>query len=71
MPLHHYFILSLDAMLDHLRNGAPLPPSQVVRTIPRGPGAPDLTLANLPDISSAPPAGDMITFEGNQVRIPD
>ncbi len=41
-------------MWNHLRNGAALPPSQVVRTTPRGgtPGAaPPITTANLPPIS--------------------
>ena len=72
IPLHHYFLQALDIMLDHLRNGTELPPSQVVRAVERGPGAPDLQIdPNLPPIDPAPPAGDLITFESNQVRIPD
>ena len=62
---------ALDLMLDHLRNGTPLPPSQVVRTTRRGAGAPPLTAANIPDIAWNPAPGDAITFAGNQVRIPD
>jgi hydroxybutyrate-dimer hydrolase len=54
-----------------LRNGRPLPPSQVVHTIPRGPGAPPITLANVPPIADAPPAAALITFADGQVRIPD
>ena len=65
-------------MLDHLRNGTPLPPSQVVRTVPRG--ATGATLAdvpplveavNLPDIAESPLPADAIVFEGGVLRIPD
>jgi hypothetical protein len=34
-----------------LRNGRPLPPSQVVHTTPRGAGAPQITIANVPPIN--------------------
>jgi len=72
IPLHHYFVQAADLMLDHLRNGTPLPPSQVVRTTPRGPGAPPVTVAaNLPPISAAPDPGSLIIFDGQAVRIPD
>ncbi len=53
MPLHVYGIQALNMMYDHLKHGAPLPPSQVVRTMPRGgaPGAaPPITAANVPPI---------------------
>jgi hydroxybutyrate-dimer hydrolase len=63
IPLHRYFIQAMDLMYDHLRNGRPLPPSQVVHTTPRGAGA--------PPIADAPPANVQITFAGGQVRIPD
>jgi NAD(P)-dependent dehydrogenase (short-subunit alcohol dehydrogenase family) len=59
---------------DHLKNGTPLPPSQVVRTLPRGglPGAaPPISSANVPAISAAPPAADQISFSGNTVIVPD
>lgn len=71
IPLHHYYFQALDKLYDHLRGGRPLAPSQVVRTEPRGPGAPPLTLANLPAISSSPGEGDVILFENNQLRIPE
>jgi hypothetical protein len=52
-----------------------LPPSQVVRTTPRGP-RPDassaprpLTLANVPPISPDPPAADRILFEDDVLII--
>jgi hydroxybutyrate-dimer hydrolase len=71
IPLHRYFIQAMDLMFDHLRNGRPLPPSQVVHTIPRGPGAPPITAANVPPIADAPAPGAVITFSGGQVNIPD
>lgn len=72
LPLHHYYNQALDLMLDHLRNGTPLPPSQVVRTTPRGPGAPPVTEADhLPPISPTPDASSLIVFDGSAVRIPD
>ncbi|MFL6807018.1 MAG: 3-hydroxybutyrate oligomer hydrolase family protein, partial [Xanthobacteraceae bacterium] len=71
IPLHRYFIQAMDLMYDHLRNGRALPPSQVVHTIPRGPGAPPITAANVPPIADTPPPAALITFTGGQVRIPD
>jgi hydroxybutyrate-dimer hydrolase len=71
IPLHHYLFQALDLMLDHLKNGTTLPPSQVVHTVPRGPGAPPLTAANVPDIAASPAAGDAITFSDNILHIPD
>ena len=74
VPLHVYFNQAMDRMWAHLTQNVPLPPSQVVRTIPRGgtPGAaPLITAANVPPISSAPAAGDLITFSGTTVTIPD
>ena len=73
IPLHVYFNRAMDAMYDHLKNGKPLPASQVVRTTPRGgtPGAaPAITAANLPALSGAPAATDAITFSGNTLSIP-
>ena len=64
----------IDRMYAHLTTGAPLPPSQVVRTTPRGgtPGqAPQITLANVPAIAQTPAAGDVITFANNTVTIPE
>ena len=75
IPLHHYFFQALDIMLDHLRNGTSLPPSQVVRTTPRERDAGELKPVtvkdNLPAISDAPDDGSLITFTDNEVRIPD
>jgi hydroxybutyrate-dimer hydrolase len=71
IPLHRYFIQAMDLMYDHLRHGRPLPASQVVHTLPRGPGAPPITAANVPPIADAPPPSAMITFTGGQVNIPN
>ncbi len=74
IPLHVYFNRAMDAMWAHLRDGAPLPPSQVVRTTPRGgtPGAaPPITAANLPPIASDPDAADRITYSDGTLSIPD
>jgi hydroxybutyrate-dimer hydrolase len=74
VPLHVYFNQAMDLMYAHLRSGAPLPASQVVRTTPRGgvPGAaPALTAANIPPISAAPAAGDRIGFSGTSLSVPE
>jgi len=74
VPLHVYFIRAMDAVWANLTSSTPLPPAQVVRTIPRGgtPGAaPPITAANVPPISAAPSAANQITFSNNTVNIPD
>jgi hydroxybutyrate-dimer hydrolase len=75
VPLHVYFNQAMDAMYARLKNGTALPPSQVVRTTPRGgaPGAaPALTAANVPAFVSAPPTDDLIVFTGgNIISVPN
>lgn len=74
IPLHVYFTRALDAMWAHLRSGAPLPPSQVVRTVPRGGvsgAAPALAAANVPPIAAAPAAADLISFGGRTLTVPE
>jgi hydroxybutyrate-dimer hydrolase len=74
VPLHYYFIQGMDRMWAYLTQNIPLPPSQVVRATPRGgtPGsAPAITRANVPPIGTAPAAGDLITFSGTTVTIPN
>lgn len=76
IPLHWYYIQAMDLMYAHLKSGAALPPSQLVRTIPRGlngagTAANPISIANLPPIRQAPVAGDRITFANNLVTIPD
>jgi hydroxybutyrate-dimer hydrolase len=74
VPLHPYFNQAMDAMLAHLKSGTALPPSQVVRTTPRGgvPGAaPALTAANVPPFVAAPTAGNQIGFAGTSISVPN
>ena len=74
MPLHLYFNRALDAMWAHLKSGAALPPSQVVRTTPRGGfagQAPAIAVTNVPVFSATPAATEQITFSNNVVTIPD
>jgi hydroxybutyrate-dimer hydrolase len=74
VPLHVYYIRAMDALYANLTLNVPLPPAQVVRTVPRGgtPGsAPPITTANVPPISAAPAAANQITFSGNTLTIPD
>jgi hydroxybutyrate-dimer hydrolase len=72
-PLHYYFVLAMDKMYAHLTTGAALPPSQVVRPIPRG--ALPYTAANVPALlpppSNSPSAGNRITFEQGVLTIPE
>ncbi len=74
IPLHVYLFRALDAVYANLTAGTALPPSQVVRTVPRGgtPGAaPAITAANVPPIAATPAAGDAIAYAGNAITIPD
>jgi hydroxybutyrate-dimer hydrolase len=74
VPLHVYFIRAMDAVWANLNGNTALPPSQLVRTTPRGgtPGsAPAITSANVPPILQAPLSSDLITFSNNTVNIPD
>ncbi|MDB5873483.1 MAG: hydrogenase [Ramlibacter sp.] len=74
VPLHPYFNQAMDAMYAHLKTGAALPASQVVRTTPRGgtPGAaPAITAANVPPISAAPAAANQIGFSGTSLAVPN
>ncbi len=71
VPLHRYFVQSMDLMYAHLKSGAPLPASQVVRTTVRGSASTPLAPANVPPISATPAAADQITFSGATVIIPD
>nr|WP_026228513.1 D-(-)-3-hydroxybutyrate oligomer hydrolase [Paraburkholderia atlantica] len=73
VPLHYYNLQALNLMWAHLKNGTPLPPSQVIHTTPRGgaPGAaPALTTANLPAIA-ATPGVNAISASNGAVNVPD
>ena len=76
IPMHVYVNRALDAVYANLRNGTPLPPSQVVRTTPRG-GldtdvvGPQILPSNVPPIAATPAAGDAITVSGSTVNVPN
>jgi hydroxybutyrate-dimer hydrolase len=71
VPLHVYLIRALNTMHAHLTKHAPLPPSQVVRTVPRGAGAPQIADPNVPEWSDSPADGDRIRFEHRTLHVPD
>ncbi|WP_341580916.1 3-hydroxybutyrate oligomer hydrolase family protein [Marinobacter metalliresistant] len=71
VPLHHYYFQALDLVWANLTEKQPLPPSQVVRTVPRGAITTPLAEVNLPAINPAPDQGDRIVFADNQLRIPE
>ncbi|WP_175980445.1 D-(-)-3-hydroxybutyrate oligomer hydrolase [Caballeronia zhejiangensis] len=73
IPVHYYDIQALNLMWNHLKNNAPLPPSQVVRTVARGGkagSAPALTTSNLPPIATDPGA-NAISVAGGIVNVPN
>ena len=74
VPLHLYFVRAMDAMYANLKSGTALPPSQVVRTTPRGgvpAAAPAITGASVPPIAVAPNSADAIGFAGTSLVVPN
>jgi hydroxybutyrate-dimer hydrolase len=71
LPLHVYLIRSLNAMHSHLTRGTALPPSQVVRTVPRGAGAPAITADHVPEWALVPAQGNRIGFDHRTLFVPD
>ncbi len=75
VPIQYYFEQALELMWRHLRDGDPLPPSQVVRTVPRGKQAdavPALDLAtHLTPVAASPDTGDLITLDSGTLTIPE
>ena len=74
VPLHRYFVQAMDMMYANLKSGVALPPSQVVRTIPRGLNGAvvnPITAANVPPIQATAASGDQITFANNVVTVAD
>lgn len=71
VPLHVYLFRALDAMLANLRNSSvALPPSQLVRTVPRIDNTSLITIANVPPIVATPGA-NAITVSGTTVDVPN
>ena len=71
IPLHRYVIQSLDLMYAHLKTGAAIPPSQVVRTTPRPTSGTMINPSNVPPVSATPAAADQITFSNGTLNVPD
>jgi len=74
VPLHVYLNRALDAVYAHLRQGQALPPSQVVRTVPRGgtPGqAPAISADHVPGFAVLPAEADRIRFTASAIHVPD
>lgn len=76
IPMHVYVNRALDAVYANLKSNTALPPSQVVRTTPRGGGAtaivgPQILPANVPPIAATPAAGDTISVTGTTVDVPN
>lgn len=64
VPLVLYEQRALDAVYANLKSGTPLPPSQVVRTTPRGGTAglaPAIAATNVPNFTNTPAAADRIS----------
>ncbi|MEK8027442.1 3-hydroxybutyrate oligomer hydrolase family protein [Pseudaquabacterium rugosum] len=73
IPMHHYFNQAMDRLWAHLDSGTPLPPSQVVRPVPRGGSAgaaPAITRGQLPDIAAVPADADRIVWSGATLAVP-
>ena len=72
IPLHRYVLESLDFMYAHLKSGAAIPPSQVVRTTPRSSTSSTISKSqNVPDIPTTPAAADQITFSNGTLNVPE
>jgi hydroxybutyrate-dimer hydrolase len=70
VPLHPYVIQGLDLMYAFLKNSQALPPSQVVRTVPRSGILTQISTTNVPPISPTPAAANLITFANGTVSVP-
>ena len=74
IPLAYYEEQALNLMWNHLKNGSPLPPHQVIRTTARGGErgkAPPMKAEYLPPIVMAPKQADQIAVSSGLIRIPD
>lgn len=74
VPLNLYLLRGLDALWAHLTAQVPLPPSQVVRTVPRGGSAgsaPPLQAAAVRPPAAEPAAEERIVAAAGRLTIPD
>ena len=70
VPLHVYTLRALDLMYEHLRSGAALPPSQVVRARARASASATLDDSHLPAIAAQPAAADLIALQPGRIDVP-
>ncbi|MGQ5525557.1 3-hydroxybutyrate oligomer hydrolase family protein [Chitinimonas sp. PSY-7] len=71
VPLHVYVGQAMEAMWRHLKTGAALPQSQLVRTTPRTLPSDNITSANLPSIVATPATTEAIAYAGGVLTIPN
>lgn len=62
---------ALDLMYEHLRSGAALPPSQVVRARARASASAMLDDSHLPAIATQPAAADLIALQPGRIDVPN
>jgi hydroxybutyrate-dimer hydrolase len=70
VPMQAWMLRSFDAMYARLKQGTPLPPSQLLRSTPRAGAAARIEEANLGQLRNDPGA-DAIRFEKGVLHVPD
>ena len=70
IPLNAWLERSLELVDANLRQGQALPPSQVIRSSPRGTYLPPLTEVNLGPMKTDPGA-DAVQFDGARLEVPE
>ncbi len=71
VPLHVYLFRALDAVYANVKSGKALPPSQVVRTVPRLTALETITSTNVPPIAENAAVGNAIVVSGTTVEVPN
>lgn len=71
VPLNLYLQRGLDAMYAHLKYGTPLPPSQLVRAVPRWSGFVPMMELNVPAIRQQVGEGERIRIGPGSLDVPD
>lgn len=71
VPLQYYNLQALELMYRHLKSGTALPPSQVVRGVPRANASATLTTTNVPPIAVNPAASDTIAITAGSIDVPN
>ncbi|MCU0974687.1 MAG: D-(-)-3-hydroxybutyrate oligomer hydrolase [Steroidobacteraceae bacterium] len=73
VPLQPHVLAAMDLMNRHLRDGAPLPPSQVVRSTPRKVSGSEVERLEARHLGgwSGSPGANAIGFEGKTLAVPD